>query len=521
MPVTLADIEEELSRRERQGGVTVEDIDAELSRRSAPEEKAMLPGGEVSQLLSNVLPVVQGLLGGGPKAGAPPPVQAPYPELSPPGMAEGIEAMGANPAIPGMAISAGAQALGGAVGGPIGAAAGGFVGRKVNVGLGLEEPGLLGDVLSVAPAAMRPLLKGGKKVLQFVARHTPGAAASIHEEAIQRASALAQHLKPEELSSIKLAADALDNLGVPLQNLQATVTPLLENERGLVGPLQSKPLLGLAKALDTLMKSHQTEALPLRQVRNNLEEIGVRIGELRLQQGVGMDKSTQMYNGLRAMYKSVLDDFDSLPGDAPKALKDYRTAMRQDFAAQDFAEILAKPSVISTRQVDGLSAINGRKLKEAWESAKDSTYLQESFTPALRKEVDAFVQEMLHLPPLPSPRGVNVGSALAIQRGGLGYAAATALTGDAQLGGVVAGLAAGAPSIIARAAMTASGRSILRAMMKEGHGVTPEGMSFLAAAVRSGQFIQEPGPREITLDSEQRQRLLDTTTRSGAAIPEQ
>lgn len=340
------------------------------------------------------------------------------------------------------------------------------------------------------PSVFRGLFTTGRAVLRQ-GKRLPGAAAALTDDAIARGRALLERLKPTELESLRGAAQALDNLDVPLKNFQRVARELQTKAAGLAPRLQPREAVTIANQLDDLVEATQTKALPLRQLRDNLQEIGAEVGRLRRatadRAGLTRNASANL-NALRKVYKSVLDDLDALPADSPRVLTDLRQALRNNFAALDLERVIEQN--IDTRSIDALQTINARSIRRAWRKGRDSQFLQESFTPTQRAEIDAWVNELTRLPALPTPRGVNAGSLMLGTRtlgaGGI----ATGVTGDPITGAMVGGIAALAPRAIAFGMTTRSGRAMLRAVLSERGFVTPQVIQQLAVASRLAPAVQ-------------------------------
>ena len=481
---TQAEIVDELRRR----ATTPQqhEIVQELERRMGGSSSPTVPGFEAfapgTMELGGAQSLARGIRSflGGPE-GTP----APAPELAPPGMAE---LMSLPPAVQ----KAGLVTGGALLAGPLAATTGmPLMAAESLAGVGAEalgqaatgQGGLVDLVLAgVGPPILRGILSGGREVLKQIGKRLPGAAGGLHEQAIEQSKGLIASLRPQDLEGLSSAAKALDNLSVPLQEFRKMANNIVSEELLKAPSLQSKAALKLIGELGDLINVTQNKALPLQQVRQNLESIGARIGELRRQQGIGATASTDTYNAFRGIYKSLLNDLDKLPPDAAGTLQQLRTSFRNDFGASDLENIFEKAT--EQRQIDGASYINWRKVNNALQKGKDAEFIKESFTPADLAKVEEFVQEKLRLPALPAPQGVNVGSALTLGRmGGVG-AATFALTGNPALAAGATAVAAVAPRIVAKAMMSETGRTLLTRMLSEQPFLTPQAVQFLAAATR-------------------------------------
>ena len=342
------------------------------------------------------------------------------------------------------------------------------------------------------PPALRGVFRSGRAALRQ-AKRLPGAAAGLIEEAVEQGQRLIQHLRPQELQSLRVSVQALDNLQVPLQRFRGMAQSLADDAQRLAPALRPQSALRIVQQVDDLIAAADTEALPLRQVRDNLEEIGAEIGRLRraVSDRSGLVRgASRNLNALRRTYATLLKSFDDLPGNTPQSLRDYRQALRTDFATTDLERIIENG--VQQRAADGLTFVQTRRIANAWRRAKGSDFLRESFTAAQRAQIDEYMDELLRLPPLPRPPGVAAGSAMVLTRGGGVGGIVGGLTGSPEAGMLAGGAAILAPRIIARAMMTPEGRRSLRAILSEQRFITPQTIQFLAATTRQPIFPAQP-----------------------------
>lgn len=429
--------------------------------------------------------------------GGPPGGTAPAPELAPPGM---IEALEAPPNVQRAALATAGAAAAPVVAAttrapliaaePLTAVVGEVLGQKA---AGAKEP--INAVLAGAmPVGMRALMRAGRGAARFAAKRLPGAAAGQQEEAIEQGRQLLQSLRPQDLDTLRAITKTFDNLEVPVANLRRATDQTLRESDKLIPRLRPAEARRISQEVDNLISATENEALPLRQFRDNLEEIGAEIGRLRraTEDRTGLVRgASRNLRALRKVYASALNDLDSLPGAVPAILDDYRQALRKDFAVTDLERIIER--AIDTRQGDGLTFIKPRMIRRSWRQAKDSGFLRESFTPVERAQVDAFIDDLATLPPLPRPSGVAAGSAMALTRTAGAGGIATGITGDPQLGALAAGVAAVTPRVIARMLMTEPGRRLIRRTLSTEGFIRPDIMGALAGLARvSGTSLAGP-----------------------------
>lgn len=350
---------------------------------------------------------------------------------------------------------------------------------------GREEPSEIATA-AVAPPVVRGGIAAIRGGIRLGARMLPGAPAAIQEEAIERGQSMVAGFRPQNLDTLTQQARVFDRIQVPLQDFQRTAQDLQQQAALLIPDLQPKMALRTIDQLNTIINQAGTSSLPLRQIIVNLQEIGAEVGRFRratadhsgLVQGASRNLSA-----FRGIYRSLLEGIDNLPSPISDELQQLRQALRQDFGVTDLERIIESPGILVQRQIDGLVSINGRKLANAWNKGKDSQFIRESFTLEQQKQVDDWIEELIKLPVLPSPKGVNVGSALVLGRGAL-VGTAAGLVLDPATATALGGFAAGAPPLIARAIMTKPGRQFIRQLIKEGKPITPKVMETLATIAR-------------------------------------
>ena len=394
----------------------------------------------------------------------------------------------------GTAVSVGSAMLGGPL---AGAARLPYAGAEAIAAMGGEAArmGITGEgdaadivVAGALPTALRGVLRLGRGALRQ-ARRLPGAAAGLVEEAVERGHDLIRQLRPQDLDSLRVSVRALDNMQVPLQNFRGAALALQRRAERLAPTLRPQGAMRIVQQIDDLVANSQNQALPLRQVRDNLEEVGAEIGRLRRatsdQSGL-VRGATRTLQALRRVYASMLDALDNLPGNAPESLQNYRRALRTDFATNDLERIIERG--VQQRAVDGMTTISARRIRDAWMNQRNSQFLQESFTVAQRAQIDEFMDEIVRLPAMPTPRGVAAGSVMAITRGGGTAGLVGGITGSPELGAAAGGAAFIAPRVISRAMMSEPGRRMLRRILADEGFISPQAISLLAAVSREATF---------------------------------
>lgn len=414
-----------------------------------------------------------------------------------PGLAKAAAAMGIS-----AATTAGGAALGGLTGpaapvlGPVGASAGSVAGHRLNVALGLEEPGR--EIIPGVPvttgdafAALPPLAPLVPMAGRAVARRLPGAAPVLHEEALAAVQAMPGHMAPPTPSAQLYAQAAQGNPAIPTTGLTQATQRLIAQETALQPSLRSRPLLRVATDVQALLQQHGGN-VPLNTLRDHQQRLG-----LLLQQA--NRENWPQAAGLRRLYGAFHDAYDQAAAQGiPQAdlLRQATQAARREFAVDDLAELFqaGRPGLIT--RPDGLVQIHGGRLLDAFNRrmAADDT-LARSFTAGELNEMRQFLHELTRLPRIPPPRGQLFGSGAAIGRGSFAGGVTQALTNDPQLASTVGMLAAGAPHIISQALMTEPGRAMLRRLLRAHPALGP---AELAALAQAGHLpmVASPGGEE-------------------------
>jgi hypothetical protein len=388
-------------------------------------------------------------------------------------------------------------------GGPVfGMAPRGFqmLGRMANAGLatmGAQQLGVApeGPETQMESALSVPITEGGlavaKRAAQPILRRLPGAAAGQHEAVAEEVTETLQGLRVDNLPAMRASVASIGNLYVPLQNFERQVVQLMGQEQGLPQRLRAPRLLPMAQDLWTELQGTLSAigqpGMSLAQVRERLDRIGSMVGDLRRAQGAG-GGSTPLYQGVRSLYRTLLDDLDSLPGAVPRQLMALRRGMRQDLGAQDLEHLLTPH--MQQRNVDGLVMVNGRAMVAALQRGRDAQFIRESIPAADLREIEALLARARALPALPTPQGVAAGSSITLGRtvGGTagGYLLGPLFGMDPQKGAAAGGaIGALGPRVLARALMTRPGRAFVRTVLAETPYFTQQDLQYLAILGRS------------------------------------
>lgn len=378
------------------------------------------------------------------------------------------------------ALTTGGTALGGAVAGPPGAVVGGlagsYAGRKANVALGLEEPGLAGDIASVAVPGV---MQGAQALKPALVKRLPGAAAALHEEAAQTVQQIPEVLTPAVPSADLYKQLAQVNPPIRPNALWATSSKILQAENRLQPSLQNPTLRNVAEDLHALALQHGGN-IPLQDLRAHQQRLGELLQAARRAGGPELGAYKQLY-------KAFYDDFEraaarGVPG--ADLVKQANAAARQEFAKEEVAELFLPGKGINTRP-DGLIQINGGRLSDAFErKLKTDELFAGSFTKDQLTEIRDIFKQAMKVPRIPPPKGQSYGSAMAVGRGGLVSGLTLAVTGDPILATIAGGAAAGAPHYLGQALMTDAGRAWLKRQLAERGAIDPATLGAVTSGVR-------------------------------------
>jgi hypothetical protein len=355
----------------------------------------------------------------------------------------------------GMAGGAGGAFLGGLtspVTGPVGPLVGGMAGnygaRRLNVALGLEDEGTLGDVLSVAVPGVTGTVQALAKP---IIKRLPGAAGALHQQAAEDLAARApvppggtlpaaqqqvERLAPtgqaattaqqalESLTPTRQAAKAtqqtLEGLRAPAGSggtqletaltelqpavssaalytpLHADVTPIrpsnvmqtaraiVRSEGRLAKPFQENKLLAAATGMTDLIRSNNG-AIPLNDLLAHQQRLGLMVGE-------AASKGWPEEAGLRRLYKAVYDDIDHAASQGIPGATQLREAARtynREQALGDMRRMLepGRPGV-STSPTGAAQLPRGTRLEQAFErKLSDDPLFAQAFSATERQQL--------------------------------------------------------------------------------------------------------------------------------------
>ncbi len=459
MAITLDDIDQALQQAQPPSGLSPQALEAAQRRALTSEYAGFLPGGEALQALGLVSPERQHAV------------------------TEAIPGMARTGA--GMALGTGATAAGAALGtaaapflGPLapaapaaGATLGSLAGRKANVALGLEEPGIVGDVLSLTPVVGPALGAAGRGLL----KRLPGVGGGMHEAARETLEQVPGRLRPTEQAAPMYQALEAQNPAVSLGPVQRVAQEIVQSERALPASVREGTLTRLSEELDVLAK---TGDVPFAVVHRTMQRIGELVGEAQR-------SASPALGGLKRLYGAMYEAMDA--ADIP-LLRQANAITRRNYAVDDLATLFRPGSPGMVTRPDGLVQVHGGKLLDRFQKLVDDKLFRESFTAAERAEIAQTIKTTFGLPRLPPPGGASYGSGGVIGRGSLAGAAAAGMTGSAEVGATVGMVTMAAEYAIPQLLMTKPGRAFVQHVLRDKSGIGAGEAQQLLAAVRALGF---------------------------------
>jgi hypothetical protein len=377
-------------------------------------------------------------------------------------------------------------ALGGPIGGLIGEAGLSYAARWLNVKLGLEEPGTLGDVLSVAtPVVGRAVLGAGKALV----RNLPGASAIGHELGEQALEQLPGRYAPPTASRTLFQQAAGQNPPLPVGNLDQAAQAIVQHENSLAPGFRQPKLRRAAQDLTDVIAGYQGR-VPMQVLEDYRQRLGLMIGQ-------ASEENWPQLGGLRRMYAALHSDLEQAalqgtPG--AQTLREAIHASRQEHALDELTNLWSPGRGITT--VEGnLANVHGRRILDNFDNlmARDRTFAG-SFTPEQATEIRATLQDVARMTSRsPTDRGPLAGQTM--QWVGRAIGLERAIRGDPAMAVAIGLTVEAAPYAIAALLQTAPGRAAVRQAFLQGDGrLTSAGLAILNQALRQ-QFpeTQTPG----------------------------
>ena len=444
---------------------------------SVPAPPTTPPASQAPSLLSRIGQAAEtasrGTLGGQIYPLVQPILQAQYGEhlekLPQAGGAEVISATGAM-----LGTAAGNYVVPGA-GGLLGEMAGSYLARQLNVGLGLEEPGLLGDVASVA---VPPVVRGATRVLgplvtrgaKAVTRRLPGASTAMHEDIAERLATTEGQLRPARPVADYYADAARFNPAIAPNRLHTTASEILRQELRLRPSVRNPELVRIAEDLRDLSAQG---TVPMQDLYAHQQRIGEIVRSWRNRGDTGE-------RDIRRLYAAFHDDLERAANRGVPGAQELRAAIgasRAEHAADDFGELFRPGSGGVTVDPQGRIQFHGGKLRTRWNNRlHDDPMFAGGMTQQVRNEVDDIIMQAQRLERLRPPRGAQYGS---------GRRLTSVVLGGAVAGPIGSAILLEAPNLIAQAMGTQRGRAAVRWALQQGGGrINADDLAIIAALVR-------------------------------------
>lgn len=367
------------------------------------------------------------------------------------GMSVGLSSGGAALGIP--------AGPGGVVAGEI---AGSYAARKINVALGLEEPGTFGDVAAVVgPPVGRALVPAVK----WGVRHLPGSQAAQHTDVAGRLGRQVEGLAPATPSH-DLYSQVAQGANPPISTVRLwrTAHEILREEQRLQPSMRNPHLMRVAQDVIDMGRQGMGN-VEMQQLYANQQRVGEMLRAARRTGGTEE-------RGLRRLYGAFHDDLERAAQSGIPEADTLRTAIatsRREHAVDEMEDLFrpGRPGIV--QRADGQVSISGGKLQTRFEDRlRTDRVFAGSFQPEELQEIRGILRDATRLKALPPPRGVAFGSGMVAGRTGLAYAVTQAITQDPALATAMAGIAAGGPQLLSWGLTSAPGRAIVRSALREG-----------------------------------------------------
>lgn len=358
----------------------------------------------------------------------------------------------------------------------VGEATGSYTGRQMNVAMGAEQPGTLGDIASAAlPLAVRGATSAP------AARRMPGAAVAQHEMVAEDLGAMTTRMQPATPADTLYRAVAHHhNPAIPAQTLRQTTQDIIARELREDPETRNDVVLRLAQQVEDLATRHNDQ-IPMDLLYERMQRIGERLRGVQRTD----DQGTRELSALYAAFHRALENASqtNIPGAA--ALQQAIRASRQEHAVERLQRIVGEGRGVSEQQGTGYTLVKGKQMRDAFERlVADDDVFRGSFTADEIAEMRQTFERGVQLPALPVPGSAQRGFGLAGLRAGIGGGVGYALGG--QEGAAVGSTAAlAAPEVISRLMVTPRGRQILRAVLEGQEVLSPETLAMLNQVVRA------------------------------------
>lgn len=365
-----------------------------------------------------------------------------------------------------------------------GEAAASYAGRWLNVQLGYEEPGAVGDVASAAiPVAGRVLGAAGRAVT----RNMPGTGVVRHEMGEEALHALGGRLAPRTDSDTILAQAAALNPDIATAGLWRTTGNIIREERRFGRHTRAPTSAGVAQEVLDLMRT-SGGPLPMR----DIERYRHRIGRM-IETHDGQEREN-----LQALYGALMGDLEhaasrNVPG--ADILRAGLQTRRLEHGLETLTDLWSPGKGIQLEGGD-ITRVYGKRIQTQFQKRlHDDPLFAGSFTPAEVADIQGTLREVARLTarsPVAAPGGL-MKHALSASLGTAAGVTSGPMTGLAVAAGVEA-----IPRMLAAGMRSAQGRAAIRRALSEGGGrITAAGLGMINQAIREasgGEPTTAPPP---------------------------
>lgn len=368
-------------------------------------------------------------------------------------------------------------------------AAGNYASRWLNVQLGYEEPGTVGDVVSVTLPLSQRLLGAGARA---VTRNLPGAGVVRHEMGEQALAGLGTRLRPRTDADTLFAQAATHNPDIATADMWRTAGGIVRGERRWGPRLRATESLGVAEEVLDLARTHGGP-VPLAR----LEELRQRVGAL-----MG-DATGRNRDNLSNLYRSIMSDLESaahrnVPG--AELLRGALQTRRLEHGLDTLTDLWSPGKGIQLEQGD-ITRVYGRRIQNQFNKRlQEDRLFAGSFTPEEIADIQTTLREVARLTarsPVAAPGGL-LKHALSASLG-----TATGITSGPVTGLMVAAGVEAFPRMMAAGMRSPQGRAAIRRAFEEGGGqLTAAGYGLINQAIRDAASVESttatppasPGP---------------------------
>jgi hypothetical protein len=365
----------------------------------------------------------------------------------------------------------GGAAIGGPVGGLAGEMAGSYGARKLSVALGLEEPGMVGDIASVAAP---PLIRGAGALVKGFAKRLPGVGTALQEEGVETTRQMVEGLTPTPGADTLYKRVAEFNPQVDLAETRRVAQEMLDEQMKLAPKQRLESIVDTAEGWLDMANAPQGADF-------QSTWLAQKILRQKIWGGAGLPHHER---GL--IDAAIMKDFEGIPGPVASVLKEANQTYRKERGVDALNEIIESGIRRPQGQPDAIEALNGGNMVKAFnKKVRQDDLFAGAFTDAEQREIRSILTDVAKIP-VPGPvSGAMYGAGFGLGTGSAGYYFGL----DPQY---AAGITA-AMTILPHLLGTTSGRAVVKGLSKTGRLMTPEGMAAMRGFLRAtGQEVAEP-----------------------------